>query len=311
MPASVHETSAMGAAKAGSRNGGKDRNFVVALARGLEVLRAFKPTDGVLGNQEIAARTKLPKPTVSRLTYTLTRLGYLSHLPRLEKYQLAPAALALGYAALAHMGIRRVARPFMQELTDRTGGSVALGCRDRLSVIYIGHCRSDAAVTVGLDLGSRVPIAETAIGRALLVALPEAERRDIFTRLAARNGERWPKLKAGIERARRDIAARGFAISIGEWQPDVNGVGVPLALGDGAGTFAFNCGAPAFRISRERLEREIGPRLVEMVRKIEQMLRGDDLLSQTSPIIERAANGGGRGSAGSQYRAAARGRKSP
>ena len=51
-------------------------------------------------------------------------------------------------------------------------------------------------------------------------------RHDVFTRLAARNGERWPKLKAGIERARRDIAARGFAISIGEWQPDVNAVGV-------------------------------------------------------------------------------------
>src|SRR6516165_2654986 len=62
----------------------KDRNFVIALARGFEVLRAFKPTDGMLGNQEIAARTKLPKPTVSRLTYTLTRLGYLTHLARLE-----------------------------------------------------------------------------------------------------------------------------------------------------------------------------------------------------------------------------------
>ena len=61
----------------------------------------------------LAARTKLPKPTVSRLT--LTRLGYLTHLARLEKFQLAPA---LGYAALAHTGIRRVARPFMQQLAD-------------------------------------------------------------------------------------------------------------------------------------------------------------------------------------------------
>ena len=156
------------------KDGSKDRNFVIALARGFEVLRAFKPTDGMLGNQEIAARTKLPKPTVSRLTYTLTRLGYLTHLARLEKFQLAPA---LGYAALAHTGIRRVARPFMQQLADDTGGSVALGCRDRL--IYIGHCCSDAAVTVHLDLGSRIPNADTAIGRALITALPEAERQDV------------------------------------------------------------------------------------------------------------------------------------
>jgi DNA-binding IclR family transcriptional regulator len=59
-----------------------DRSFVVALSRGLDVLRAFHPSDGLLGNQEIAARTNLPKPTVSRLTYTLTKLGYLTPVPR-------------------------------------------------------------------------------------------------------------------------------------------------------------------------------------------------------------------------------------
>src|SRR2546423_2338793 len=67
-----------------------DRSFVVALSRGLDVLRAFHPNDGLLGNQEIAARTNLPKPTISRLTYTLTKLGYLTPVPRFEKYQLAP-----------------------------------------------------------------------------------------------------------------------------------------------------------------------------------------------------------------------------
>ena len=98
---------------------GRDRKFVVALARGLEVLRVFRAHDGLLGNTEIAERTGLPKPTVSRLTYTLTELGYLTHLPRFSKYQLAPAAMALGYTALAHIGIRHIARPYMQGLADR------------------------------------------------------------------------------------------------------------------------------------------------------------------------------------------------
>ena len=74
-----------------------DRKFVVALARGLEVLRAFHVRDGFLGNQEIADRTGLPKPTVTRLTYTLCKLGYLMQVPRLGKYQLAPSAITLGY----------------------------------------------------------------------------------------------------------------------------------------------------------------------------------------------------------------------
>jgi len=54
------------------------------------VLRAFQPNDGLLGNQEIAARTNLPKPTVSRLTYTLTKLGYLAPVPRFESTRSPP-----------------------------------------------------------------------------------------------------------------------------------------------------------------------------------------------------------------------------
>jgi hypothetical protein len=60
-----------------------DRQFATTLARGLEVLRCFTPLEPLLGNKEISVRTGLPKPTVSRLTYTLTKLGYLRHNIRL------------------------------------------------------------------------------------------------------------------------------------------------------------------------------------------------------------------------------------
>src|SRR6201990_2586620 len=103
-----------------------DRSFVVALSRGLDVVRAFPPNDGLLGNQEIAARTKLPKPTISRLTYTLTKLGYLTQVPRFEKYQLAPAAMALGYAALANLGVRHLSESFREELMRASGGAGAI-----------------------------------------------------------------------------------------------------------------------------------------------------------------------------------------
>ena len=75
----------------------KDRQFVTALARGLEVLRCFRAENPILGNQEIAQKTGLPKPTVSRLTFTLTELGYLRYSKNLRKYQLGTAVLALGY----------------------------------------------------------------------------------------------------------------------------------------------------------------------------------------------------------------------
>lgn len=251
-----------------------DRNFVVALARGLEVLRAFQPNDGLLGNQEIAARTKLPKPTVSRLTYTLTKLGYLTPVPRFEKYQLTPAAMALGYAALSNLGVQHLSEPYREEVMRATGGAVAVGDRDRFSMIYFGQSRNGLTLGVQLDVGSRIPIATTAMGRAYIWALPEDERAALLRELRDHYGSRWPRMRDGIERSGKSVARYGFTMSAGEWQDDVSAVGVALKLNDGTGPYAFNCGAPAFRFTEERLRTDIGPRLVAMVRSIEALLGG-------------------------------------
>lgn len=251
-----------------------DRNFVVALARGLEVLRAFQPNDGLLGNQEIAARTKLPKPTVSRLTYTLTKLGYLTPVPRFEKYQLAPAAMALGYAALANLGVQHLSEPYREEVMRATGGAVAVGGRDRFSMIYFGQSRNGLTLGVQLDVGSRIPIATTAMGRAYIWALPEDERAALLRELRDHYGSRWARMRDGIERSGETVARYGFTMSAGDWQSDVSAVGVALKLNDGTGPYAFNCGAPAFRFTEERLRTDVGPRLVAMVRSIEALLGG-------------------------------------
>ena len=251
-----------------------DRNFVVALSRGLDVLRAFQPNDGLLGNQEIASRTNLPKPTVSRLTYTLTKLGYLTPVPRFEKYQLAPSAMALGYAALANLGLRHLSEPFREEVMRETGGAVAVGGRDRHSMIYFGQSRNGLTLGVQLDVGSRIPIATTAMGRAYIWGLPPDDRVTLLRELREHYGSRWPKMRDGIERSGEMVAKHGFAVSAGEWQTDVAAVGVALRLNDGTGPYAFNCGAPAFRFTEDRLINDIGPRLVAMIRNIEVALGG-------------------------------------
>jgi DNA-binding IclR family transcriptional regulator len=260
--------------KRSGKKAATDRSFVVALSRGLEVLRAFQPNDGLLGNQEIALRTNLPKPTVSRLTYTLTKLGYLTPVPRFEKYQLAPSAMALGYAALANLGLRHLSEPFREEVMRETGGAVAVGGRDRHSMIYFGQSRNGLTLGVQLDVGSRIPIATTAMGRAYIWALPLDERAALLRELREHYGSRWPKLRDGIERSGEMVAKQGFAISAGEWQADVAAAGVALTLNDGTGPYAFNCGAPAFRFTEDRLRNDIGPRLVAMVRNIEAALSG-------------------------------------
>ncbi|SFU84338.1 IclR family transcriptional regulator [Pseudoduganella namucuonensis] len=256
----------------GDDDEGKDRQFVNALARGLELLRCFGPGDRYLSNADLARRTGLPKPTVSRLTHTLTTLGYLNFSDVTSKYQLGAGVLALGYRMLSSLDMRTLAKPMMAELAEHAQASVSLGARDRLSMVYLETCRSTANVTLRLEVGSRIPLATTAMGKALLCVLPEAERGQLLDHVRERDPNNWPRVRAGVEQAFRDYQDHGFCVSAGEWQGDVHAVGVPIMGVDGEQPMSFNCGGPAFVLSRERLVDDLGPRLVRLVRDIDMQL---------------------------------------
>jgi DNA-binding IclR family transcriptional regulator len=245
-----------------------DRQFVNALARGLELLRCFGPADLSLSNADLSRRTGLPKPTVSRLTYTLTRLGYLHYAQSSGKYQLGAGVLALGYRMLSSLDMRTMARPLMQELAEHAQATVSLGTRDRLSMVYVETCRSSSHITLRLDVGARIPLATTAMGKALLCVLPDAERNQILDHVRQRDPNSWPLVRAGVEQAQRDYQERGFCMSAGEWQGDVHAVGVPVAGIGSEQAMSFNCGGPSYLLPRERLEEDLGPRLVRLVRQI-------------------------------------------
>jgi DNA-binding IclR family transcriptional regulator len=250
----------------------EDRHFVTALARGLAVLACFSSGDKLLGNLDIARRCKLPKSTVSRLTYTLTKLGYLVLVEENGKYRLGTSTLALGSAMLARLDVRDLSRPLMQELADFCKGMVSLGSRDRLSMIYVGNARSSAALTLSLDVGSRIPIATTAMGRAYLALIPQRERADIMERVREVDEVAWPAIHAGIERALQEFHETGCVTSFGDWQADVNAIAVPLRPGGGLPPMAINCGGPAFTLSKEFLLSEVRPRLLDLVRQLEASL---------------------------------------
>ncbi|MBI2754817.1 MAG: IclR family transcriptional regulator [Betaproteobacteria bacterium] len=249
-----------------------DRQFATTLARGLEVLRCFTPLEPMLGNKEISVRTGLPKPTVSRLTYTLTKLGYLRHNMRLGKYQLGSAVLSIGYPLLASMSVRQVARPYIKELADYCTGSVSMGIRDRLNMVYVESCRSGNGLTTLPDIGTSVPIAQAAIGRAYLAACTASEREALLNQMKVKQPETLRKYKGQIERALEDIRGRGFCVSLGELRREVHAVGVPMRRTVDGEIVSFNCGVPAFMLKKGQLEEDIGPRLVAMVRNIEAAL---------------------------------------
>ena len=254
-------------------NAKADRHFVTALARGLDVLSVFRPQDRMLGNQELARRCGLPKSTISRLTYTLTKHGYLEHVGDERGspgYRLGSAVLALGSTMLARMDVRELARPLMQDLADRSQAMVALGTRDRLSMIYVETCRSESALTLSLNVGSRISLATTAMGRAWLARTGVAQRAALMDRIRERRPAVWPQVRDGIERAVAEYAQLGCCTSFGEWQEQVNAIAIAFQAPGGRSLMAINCGGLAFNLSPDFLLAEVRPRLVELARRLEQ-----------------------------------------
>lgn len=246
-----------------------DRQFSMNLARGLEVLRSFTATEPVLGNREIADRTGLPKPTVSRLTYTLTLLGYLSRDAAAQKYRLGSGVLSLSHPLLASMRVRQAARPLMEQLARMTGCTVNLGMRDRAEMVYLDTVRADALNQHMPDIGSTRPLLATSMGRALILACPPAERTAILNYLKVQDRDLYDKHRAAWEADQKLFASHGFCHSRGDWQKDVHAVAVPVRLPQREQPVAMNCTLAAYRMPKDKLTREVAPLLLDAVRQLE------------------------------------------
>ena len=242
------------------------------LARGLEVLRAFTAANPVLGNREIADRTGLPKPTVSRLTYSLTLLGYLSRDSQLQKYRLGPGVLSLGHPLLASMQVRQTAKPFMESLARTTGCTVNMGMRDRDMVVYIDSVRADTTNQHLPDIGSTRPLLSSAIGRALILACPTEEQRAIINYLKVKDRAEYSvqlaNWQADVERFKHE----GYCHSKGDWRKEIHAIAVPVRTHQGGLPVALNCTMSTHRTTQNQLTRQVAPLLKEAAFELELAL---------------------------------------
>jgi DNA-binding IclR family transcriptional regulator len=251
----------------------KERKFVTALARGLDVLKCFGAGDRYLGNSQIAERTGLAKSTVSRISYTLTQEGFLEYVPEQNKYRLTAAVLSLGYVSLAQMDVRRIARPLMQALAEHTGASVNFGVRDRLNMVYIDTYRNASTYAVQLNVGSEICISTTSMGRAYLAALAKEKREELMEEIRLSREGDWRRIEQGIKQAVIDYRDKGYCLSLGDWRPESHAVAVPLVPeDDGTDIMVFSCSGAAFQLTPRVVEEDIGPRLLNLVANVKTAL---------------------------------------
>jgi DNA-binding IclR family transcriptional regulator len=205
----------------------KDRLYVTALARGLQILRCFSHDRPELSPQEIVRMTGLPQPTVWRLCYTLTKEGFLTCAGENNKMALGLPALALGYATLVRQALPKVARPYLEALTARHRLGTSLAVRDGLDMLYLQRTHGDF-IYFNDPVGARRPFATAPTGWACFAAYDNTERKQVSAALKRQDPASWPQTAAHLDRAADDFRKHGCVLSLGVMHEQFNAVAVPI-----------------------------------------------------------------------------------
>jgi len=258
-----------------SRADHSDPSFATTLAHGLDVLAAFRNATGSLSNADLAERTALSRPTVSRLTSTLTQLGYLKRDAR-GRFVLALGVLAMAYPLLSALKVRQLARPLMRDFAAYAGGTVSIAMPFGLDFIYVETLRTTDAVAHNPDVGFSSSMATTAAGRSLLTLYTADELAAYVARIKAERPHEADIVERQTLPEMERCRERGFAVSLGEWRRELFGVAAPLYRAQNGDCLTVNCGIPSFRFNAEQIERECGPRILGLARSIRALVAGED-----------------------------------
>ncbi len=248
-----------------------DPRFNNVLARGLAVLRAFQIDRTLLGNLELAQITGLSKPTVSRLSFTLTQLGYLRYREEFGKYELAAGVVGLAYPYLANQVVPPVARPLMVELAAKTKTNVGLGVHEDLSVFYLEYALGEDNPNRLQRAGFRVPVVRTAMGRACIAGMTGERRERLYEHMRSQYKSEWASLRKQLDEAVSQVQMDGYCIAAGTFNATTNSVAVPFVHGDGHTLMAFNSQGHAQRQTTELMARN-GRKLIDLAQEVRRRL---------------------------------------
>jgi len=232
------------------------------LDRGLIVLEALASSGRKLGVTELSEVCAFDKSTVYRLLTTLVRRGYAQHDPGTRQYSLGLKILELHDALQDSLALQDAVRPFLAKLVKETGETSHLAVLSGNEIVFVDWINTEQVVGVRTQIGRREPAPHTALGRAILAALPVEEAEAILS--TAELHPYTSRTVITIEGLRNEVQLtreQGYAIDNEEFIKGVRCVSAPLRDLAGKVVGAIGISGPATRMSL-RWCREIG----EMVR---------------------------------------------
>lgn len=181
------------------------------LSRAVAILDAFDDDHPVLSLSAISERSGLPLTTSHRLAGELVALGLLDRDDL--GYRVGLTAFRIGVRAPAYARVRRLALPFMSELSAQTGENVQLATLDGDAVVYLERTVGRRSVPLVSYPGSRLPLHATGVGKALLASMPDDDVRRVLSQPLTRFTPRTIIEPGALLREVRAIRERGFAFT--------------------------------------------------------------------------------------------------
>ncbi|MTI97442.1 MAG: helix-turn-helix domain-containing protein [Marinobacter adhaerens] len=250
-----------------------DRDYVGALASGLEVLQAFDADHPRMTLSEVAARTDMDRAKARRFLLTLHALGFVKRTGR--QFELTPRVLQLGYAYQASNQYRAVIQQYLEDITAELGESSSLAVLDGDDVVYV--VRSAARhrlMAITLSVGTRLPAAYTSMGRVLLAQLPQNELEAYIDRIQLERHTLSSITEKNVLREEIDKARNlGYAVLDQELDLGLRSVAVPAYSASGELLGALNISTNAARVDMDTLLNVYLPRLQIVADRIRQAAR--------------------------------------
>lgn len=252
--------------------------FVLSLARGLAVIRAFSGARQGLSVSEVAQACGLSRAAARRFILTLIKLGYVA--ARGDRYFLRPATLDLGYAYLSSMQLDGVVQPEIDEVSARTGESCSLAVLSGTQVLFIARAPARRMIKIHIGVGSRLPAHATSLGKILLAYLPAAQREALLGRISfVRYTEDTLVDPADLRHELEQIRNRGYSTVFGELEPDVASVAVPIFGAQGSVVAAINASTYTSRLREDGAISSLLEHLTRAADRISSALRSSPHLA--------------------------------
>lgn len=243
---------------------------VQSVDRAFELLELVADAGGEATLSQLAEASGLPQPTIHRLLRTLAVGGYIRQQPS-RRYSLGPRLIRLGETASRVLGAS--AGPHLTRLRDLTGETSNMAVLDGDQVVYVAQVPSPHAMRMFTEVGQRVDLHCTAVGKAVLATLPPDETDRILSRIMMSPRTIHTITDPAVIRDEiAHIRVQGFAVDDGEQEIGVRCFAV--AVPDARTRAAISISGPQARVSGLNMD-EIIPLLQQTAANL-----GRDLVAQ-------------------------------